>query len=48
MVAHPIGEVGTYYLVDSDGVYELYTRFVVADDSNPSNPPECPSLEEIL
>jgi hypothetical protein len=46
-VAHPIGEVGTYYLIDSDGVYELYTQgFIVADNSNPSNSPECPSLEE--
>ena len=46
-VAHPIGEVGTYYLVDGDGIYELYTQgFIVADDSNPSNPPECPYLGE--
>lgn len=46
-VAHPVGEIGTYYLVDSDGVYELYTQgFIVAEDSNPSNSPECPSLED--
>ena len=47
-VAHPVGEIGTYYLVDSDGAYELYTQgFIVAEDSNPSNSPECPSLEEV-
>ena len=46
-VAHPVGEIGTYYLIDSDGVYRLYTQgFIVAEDSNPSNSPECPSLEE--
>ena len=46
-VAHPVGELGTYYLVDSDGVYELYTQgFIVAENSNPSNSPECPSLQE--
>lgn len=46
-IAHPIGEIGTYYLVDSDGLYELYTQgFVVAENSDPSDAPECPSLED--
>ena len=45
--AHPIGEKGTYYLIEEGGGYELYTQgFLPAEDSNPSDAPECASLED--
>ena len=45
--AHPVGEKGTYYLVEEGGGYELYTQgFIPAGDSNPSDAPECVSLED--
>ena len=45
--AHPVGEKGTYFLIEKNGGYELYTQgFLPAADSNPSETPECVSLED--
>ena len=48
-VAHPVGEAGTYYLLESasEGLYVLYAGgFFESEDSNPETAPECPNLED--
>ena len=49
---HPIGQSGTYYVMETgsetDPSYRLYLgeAFVESDSSNPQADPECPSLDE--